>query len=156
MFSQITGGNIGIVRQFTFSSSLQRMSVVTRHIGGKHFDVYTKGSPEMIASLSRRDTGKIEGLSNINMCVCGCVWVWVAVSKIGFLMQFTVFRQSEGISKMMGKWNLVPILFDIPSHTLFAFFSMMPFIVKILLPYILIDDSFINILTKYTTVKCQQ
>lgn len=42
---------IGIVRQFTFSSSLQRMSVITRLLGGRHFEIYTKGSPEMIASL---------------------------------------------------------------------------------------------------------
>ncbi|KAL4221380.1 hypothetical protein ACF0H5_019638 [Mactra antiquata] len=42
---------IGIVRQFTFSSSLQRMSVVIRQIGKNNFDIFTKGAPEMIASL---------------------------------------------------------------------------------------------------------
>ncbi|XP_060580434.1 polyamine-transporting ATPase 13A3-like [Ruditapes philippinarum] len=47
---------IGIVRQFTFTSSLQRMSVVIRHLGADHFDIYTKGAPEMIASLCVTDT----------------------------------------------------------------------------------------------------
>lgn len=43
--------DIGIVREFSFTSSLQRMSVVTRKLGDTHFNVYTKGSPEMISSL---------------------------------------------------------------------------------------------------------
>ncbi|KAF2362000.1 P-type ATPase subfamily V [Trinorchestia longiramus] len=43
---------IGILRQFPFESSLQRMSVVTKRLGDKHWDVYCKGSPEKIASLS--------------------------------------------------------------------------------------------------------
>ncbi|XP_014255644.1 probable cation-transporting ATPase 13A3 isoform X2 [Cimex lectularius] len=42
---------IGIVRQFTFSSSLQRMSVITRTLGANTFTLYCKGSPEMILSL---------------------------------------------------------------------------------------------------------
>lgn len=42
---------VGILRQFTFSSSLQRMSVVVRQINGTQFELYSKGSPEMIASL---------------------------------------------------------------------------------------------------------
>ncbi|XP_055864481.1 polyamine-transporting ATPase 13A3-like [Biomphalaria glabrata] len=47
---------LGIVRQFPFSSSLQRMSVVTRRLGAKNFDLYVKGSPEMITSLSKPET----------------------------------------------------------------------------------------------------
>ncbi|KAJ1522556.1 hypothetical protein ONE63_001742 [Megalurothrips usitatus] len=43
---------IGIVRQFPFSSSLQRMSVITRVLGASKYTVYCKGSPEMIVSLS--------------------------------------------------------------------------------------------------------
>ncbi|OTF72224.1 cation-transporting ATPase 13A3-like protein [Euroglyphus maynei] len=42
---------VGIIRQFPFSSSLQRMSVVVRQINGTQFELYAKGSPEMIASL---------------------------------------------------------------------------------------------------------
>lgn len=42
---------IGIVREFSFTSSLQRMSVITRKLGDTHFNVYTKGSPEMISTL---------------------------------------------------------------------------------------------------------
>ncbi|KAL8601674.1 hypothetical protein ACOMHN_033850 [Nucella lapillus] len=53
---ELLGDDIGIVRQFPFSSSLQRMSVITRGLGAKHFDLYVKGSPEMITSLSMPDT----------------------------------------------------------------------------------------------------
>ncbi|RXG69550.1 putative cation-transporting ATPase 13A3, partial [Armadillidium vulgare] len=47
---------IGIMRQFPFSSSLQRMSVITRKLNDPHFILYCKGSPEMIASLSIQET----------------------------------------------------------------------------------------------------
>ncbi len=48
------------MRQFTFSSRLQRMSVITRTLGSKNFDLYAKGAPEMIASLSRPETGNCQ------------------------------------------------------------------------------------------------
>ena len=54
---QIMSEEVGIVRQFTFSSSLQRMSVIVRRLGADHFDIFTKGAPEMIASLCVTDTG---------------------------------------------------------------------------------------------------
>jgi len=47
---------VGILRQLPFSSSVQRMSVVTRRLGANHFVLYAKGSPEMISSLCRKDT----------------------------------------------------------------------------------------------------
>ncbi|XP_048833620.1 polyamine-transporting ATPase 13A3 isoform X1 [Brienomyrus brachyistius] len=47
---------IGIVRQFPFSSALQRMTVVTRRLGEKHMDAYLKGAPEMVTSLCRKET----------------------------------------------------------------------------------------------------
>lgn len=47
---------IGIVQQYQFSSSLQRMSVIVRILGSDHFKAYTKGSPEMIFSLSKPET----------------------------------------------------------------------------------------------------
>ncbi|XP_050591779.1 polyamine-transporting ATPase 13A3 isoform X1 [Bombus affinis] len=50
------GLEIGIVRQFPFTSSLQRMSVITRTLGANHYDLYCKGSPEMILSLSRAES----------------------------------------------------------------------------------------------------
>ena len=47
---------IGIVHQYQFSSSLQRMSVIVRVLGSGAFKAYTKGSPEMILSLSKPET----------------------------------------------------------------------------------------------------
>ncbi|XP_070560600.1 polyamine-transporting ATPase 13A3-like isoform X8 [Ptychodera flava] len=49
-FKQV-GTEVGIVRQFPFSSSLQRMSVITRTLGEDHMAVYSKGAPEKILSL---------------------------------------------------------------------------------------------------------
>ncbi|KAM4609747.1 polyamine-transporting ATPase 13A2 isoform 2-T2 [Polymixia lowei] len=45
-----------IVRRFPFSSSLQRMSVVTVAPGGRPALAFIKGAPEMVASLSLRET----------------------------------------------------------------------------------------------------
>lgn len=45
--------DIGIVREFPFTSSLQRMSVITRRLMDTHFNVYCKGSPEMILTLCK-------------------------------------------------------------------------------------------------------
>ncbi|XP_054745441.1 polyamine-transporting ATPase 13A3 isoform X2 [Anastrepha obliqua] len=41
----------GIVREFPFTSNLQRMSVITRRLNGSNFNVYCKGSPEMLQQL---------------------------------------------------------------------------------------------------------
>lgn len=49
---------MGILRQFPFSSSLQRMSVITRALNQNHFNIYTKGAPETIELLCRCDTSK--------------------------------------------------------------------------------------------------
>ncbi|XP_021372872.1 probable cation-transporting ATPase 13A3 isoform X2 [Mizuhopecten yessoensis] len=53
---EATDTEVGILRQFTFESSLQRMSVITRRITSSHFDLFSKGAPEMIASLCRPET----------------------------------------------------------------------------------------------------
>ncbi|XP_065334220.1 polyamine-transporting ATPase 13A3-like [Cloeon dipterum] len=47
---------VGIIQQFQFSSSLQRMSVITRTLGHKEVFVVSKGSPEKISSLSIPET----------------------------------------------------------------------------------------------------
>lgn len=48
--------DVGILRQFPFSSSLQRMSVITRQFSGSQYIVYSKGAPEKIASLCDPNT----------------------------------------------------------------------------------------------------
>ena len=47
---------IGIIREFPFSSSTQRMGVIVRHLNGKHFEFFCKGSPEMLLNFVRKDT----------------------------------------------------------------------------------------------------
>lgn len=47
---------IGIIQQYQFSSSLQRMSVIVRALGSDDYKSYTKGSPEMIIGLSKPET----------------------------------------------------------------------------------------------------
>ncbi|CAH1775580.1 unnamed protein product [Owenia fusiformis] len=47
---------VGIVRQFTFSSALQRMSVITRTLGRANMEIYCKGAPEKIANMCRKDS----------------------------------------------------------------------------------------------------
>jgi magnesium-transporting ATPase (P-type) len=49
---------VGIIRQFPFSSSLQRMSVIVRALNKTSFDIFCKGSPEKIAELSIPKTCK--------------------------------------------------------------------------------------------------
>ncbi|KAI1285209.1 Polyamine-transporting ATPase 13A3 [Halotydeus destructor] len=48
--------DVGILRQFQFSSSLQRMSVITKTLKGRNFVVYSKGAPEVIANLCNAET----------------------------------------------------------------------------------------------------
>ncbi|XP_018404242.1 PREDICTED: probable cation-transporting ATPase 13A3 [Cyphomyrmex costatus] len=47
---------IGIIQQYQFSNSLQRMSVIVRASGSDDFRAYTKGSPETIINLSKTET----------------------------------------------------------------------------------------------------
>ncbi|XP_047446423.1 polyamine-transporting ATPase 13A3-like isoform X2 [Mugil cephalus] len=54
--SELPSREIGIVRQFPFSSALQRMSVVVRRLGDKHMDAFLKGAPEIVASLCKHHT----------------------------------------------------------------------------------------------------
>ena len=48
--------DLGIIKQFPFSSSLQRMSVIVKSLNASHFDLFTKGSPEKVAELSKAET----------------------------------------------------------------------------------------------------
>ncbi len=49
---------VGIVHQFPFVSSLQRMSVVCEITGVSHLQVYAKGAPETIAKHCVPSSGK--------------------------------------------------------------------------------------------------
>lgn len=51
--------DLGIIKQFPFSSSLQRMSVIVKSLKVSHFDLFTKRSPEKIVEFSRPETGKL-------------------------------------------------------------------------------------------------
>ncbi|XP_056128986.1 cation-transporting ATPase 13A2 isoform X2 [Lampris incognitus] len=48
--------SVAILQRFPFSSSLQRMSVVTVAPGGRRALAFMKGAPEMVASLCLRET----------------------------------------------------------------------------------------------------
>ncbi len=50
---------IGLIKQFPFSSKLQRMSVITRKVNDETFNLYCKGSPEKVAELSKPDSSNI-------------------------------------------------------------------------------------------------
>ncbi|MEQ2181910.1 hypothetical protein GOODEAATRI_016503, partial [Goodea atripinnis] len=54
---QSTNEAVAIIKRFPFSSALQRMSVLTVDLGGRSAMAFLKGSPEMVASLCRPDTG---------------------------------------------------------------------------------------------------
>ena len=47
---------IAIAKQFTFSSSMLRMSVLCKSLDRKCFDIYTKGAPEKIVELCKEET----------------------------------------------------------------------------------------------------
>nr|XP_023026840.1 probable cation-transporting ATPase 13A3 [Leptinotarsa decemlineata] len=47
---------IGIIKEFPFSSNCQRMGVIIRRLGGTHFEYYCKGSPEMLLNFINPDT----------------------------------------------------------------------------------------------------
>lgn len=49
---------IGILRQFPFSSTLQRSAVVVRRLGAKSMELFVKGAPEKIIGLCKPSFGK--------------------------------------------------------------------------------------------------
>lgn len=52
----LEGLEIGIIREFPFSSSSQRMGVIVRRLNATHFQYYCKGSPEMILNFVRKES----------------------------------------------------------------------------------------------------
>ena len=53
-----TGVEIAIIKQFTFSSALLRMSVLCKTLYSENLHVYTKGAPEKILELCRPETSE--------------------------------------------------------------------------------------------------
>ncbi|XP_061456915.1 polyamine-transporting ATPase 13A2 isoform X2 [Rhineura floridana] len=51
---------LAILRRFPFSSSLQRMSVLVKPLGGGPLEAYMKGSPEMVASLCKKESAPMD------------------------------------------------------------------------------------------------
>ena len=47
---------MSIIKQFPFSSNLQRMSIIAKCSLRSTYDFYSKGSPEMIASQCRSES----------------------------------------------------------------------------------------------------
>ena len=60
---------VGIIRQFPFNSALQRMAVLCKRIGEEQMHFFCKGSPEMIQSLSRPETGTDWSELNLEMVI---------------------------------------------------------------------------------------
>ncbi|XP_061493630.1 polyamine-transporting ATPase 13A3 isoform X2 [Rhineura floridana] len=60
LFELSASYEIGIVRQFPFSSALQRMCVVARALGQKRMDAYVKGAPEVVAGLCKQETVPVD------------------------------------------------------------------------------------------------
>ncbi|CAL1273353.1 unnamed protein product [Larinioides sclopetarius] len=59
VFKNISGNkqpSVAVVRLFPFESSLKRMSVVAQTEGTSRFEVFLKGAPELVVSLSRKET----------------------------------------------------------------------------------------------------
>ena len=58
---------MGIVRQFPFSSALQRMAVICKQINKEQLHFFCKGSPEMIQSLSKPETGDANLMVDVDL-----------------------------------------------------------------------------------------
>ncbi|CAH2247930.1 probable cation-transporting ATPase 13A4 [Pelobates cultripes] len=56
LLGEVPVEGIAIVHQFPFSSSLQRMSVVTHAIGDDKLVVYMKGAPEMVTTFCKSES----------------------------------------------------------------------------------------------------
>ena len=79
---------IAVLRQFPFSPSLRRMSVVARLAGEEHFHVYMKGAPEVLAQFCRSETG-----TNGHISLSG--------GKV--FLKFRHMKQTR-LSQYMGRW----------------------------------------------------
>merc|ERR1711892_1276081 len=87
---------IGISRQFPFTSSLARMSVIVRALGGSHFTVYCKGAPEKMEELCEEGTLPVDFNTKLQeLTLGGCRVIalaykdldqrmnWVGIQKMG-------------------------------------------------------------------------
>ncbi|XP_069473526.1 probable cation-transporting ATPase 13A4 isoform X2 [Ambystoma mexicanum] len=58
---------VAILHQFPFSSSLQRMSVITRVLGAEGFLAFMKGAPEMVVRFCRQETVPFDFSSELEL-----------------------------------------------------------------------------------------
>ena len=63
---QINFPEIGIIKTFPFTSEVQRMSVITKGLQDEEFIIFCKGSPEMIKSLSVKNSIPADYDSKLN------------------------------------------------------------------------------------------
>jgi len=114
---------LGIIRQFTFSSSLARMSVIVKELSSTNFIVFTKGAPEKLEDICTPESipsdfhSKLKELTLQGLRVIALAYKplphnlnWIKIQKIkrdqvendliflGFLvMQNTLKPQTKGV-----------------------------------------------------------
>ena len=127
---------IGITRQFPFSSTLARMSVIVRKLGSRNFTIYTKGAPEKLeelcipSSIPHNYHEQLKELTVNGFRVIGLAVRdldkkvnWVSIQKmkrsevetdlrfLGFLvMQNTLKPQSEPVIKELKEANIRTVM----------------------------------------------
>ncbi|XP_069473523.1 probable cation-transporting ATPase 13A4 isoform X2 [Ambystoma mexicanum] len=65
--TQVPVEGVAILHQFPFSSSLQRMSVITRVLGAEGFLAFMKGAPEMVVRFCRQETVPFDFSSKLEL-----------------------------------------------------------------------------------------
>ena len=127
---------IGITRQFPFSSTLARMSVIVRRLGSKHFTIFTKGAPEKLEELCVKESIPVnyhEQLKELTVNGYRVIGLavkdldkkvnWVAIQKmkrtevecdltfLGFLiMQNTLKPESEPVIRELSDANIRTVM----------------------------------------------
>ena len=81
---------MSIIRQFPFSSALQRMSVIVKVLNEPHYSLFAKGSPEKICELSRKETSKSNFSCIENKFIFHC-WKFIFIVPSNFQSVLNVY-----------------------------------------------------------------